>query len=187
MRITHGHVLAACEWAMEHRDRAGEIGGVIRRYDQRHRDTGKTCDVWGAASLLAGAGVATTGPDDDALGDGVGRIAVRLMRSSMATPEHIAAALRGECDANGNWRCTGCVGCVDCENCVDCDDCAECVGCTDCEGCTGCVDCTGCGYCRDCAGCDDCEDCMGCIDCTGCEDCRNCAGCEGCKDRAHGG
>ncbi len=133
-QITREHVLAACEWAIQHRDSAGEIGGVARRYEQSSWDCGTACCVWGAASLLAGLGPATDGPADGALGDGDGEIAVRLMRLTTTTPEHIAAALRGECDAQGNWRCTDCADCTDCAGCADCT-CCTC--CTCCEGCAG--------------------------------------------------
>lgn len=151
--ITEAHVRQAIDWAMGN----GTLpSGIERTYDQATVDCGSSCCIWGAAHLIAEMpGLAEMPTSDTALGDELRLvIAVRLMRSSTAAPEHIRAALDGECDDRGNWRCSDC---VDCSRCARCSGCARCSACSDCSGCWECSGCSGCSRCSDCSDCVDCS------------------------------
>lgn len=178
VKITVEHVRAAINWALTHRDIAGKIGGIVRRYKQSVLDDGESCNIWGAASILAGNGPATEYPSHNALGLGAiddvayyEIIAVRLILSHSATPEHILAALDHLCDENGNWKCKYCIQCEDCESCEHCQDCERCIGCESCE------------FCSDCENCTDCLSCVRCARCVLCRDCEDSVGCSDLEDQ----
>ena len=178
-------MIDACKWAIEHRYYGGEIGGFKRVYDQSQWDCGTSCCVWGAAHLIAGFGPTDDGPKHNQFDqkDPLVCLAVRIMNNSLAKPEHILAALNGECDDRGNWNCNNCTGCTDCNGCCNCTDCSVCTCCSGCSGCTYCTNCAGCSGCTESKGCTYCSGCTGskgCTNCTNCANCTNCKGCTGC-------
>lgn len=90
--ITLDHIRAAAEWAKQ-ASKPYPIDGLTRQYKQDSWDCGTSCCIWGAASILAGNGPTTTGPEDDWASDGQRKIIVGLLRSSKSTPEQVLLIL----------------------------------------------------------------------------------------------
>jgi len=102
--ITLDHVRQAAEWAKKAVEPT-PIDGQVRKYNQGNWDCGTSCCMWGAASIIAGQGPASTGPSDEWAGQDTQHLgAAALMRSGMSTPDQMLAFLRGADLSGANLR-----------------------------------------------------------------------------------
>src|ERR1700723_512218 len=87
--ITLDHIRQAAEWAQKAK-LPTPLDGVTRQYDQSQWDCGTSCCIWGAASILAGNGPATSGPPDEwTKTDAHHQIVSALMCSGVTSPKQI--------------------------------------------------------------------------------------------------
>jgi hypothetical protein len=97
--ITLDHIVKGCVWAINARAKmeAIQIDGLSRCYDQGSWDCGTSCCIWGAASIIAGAGVAGVGPTGEWRGlDLKHRLVASLLYSKTSTPEQVLAVIGSE-------------------------------------------------------------------------------------------
>ena len=92
--ITLEHVRQAAEWAKQAMDAPKPIDGETRKYNQGQWDCGTSCCMWGAASLIAGAGAASGPPPREWCVDAIHTAAHGLMCSGTSTPDMMLALLR---------------------------------------------------------------------------------------------
>jgi len=91
--VTLEHVRQACQWAKT-AAAPTPIDGQVRKYDQAKWDCGTSCCIWGAASIIAGNGPATSGPPAEwAKRSAAHQLTFALMCSSSGDPERIEKAL----------------------------------------------------------------------------------------------
>ena len=92
--ITLDHVRQAAEWARDADAETKPIDGHVRKYVQNQWDCGTSCCMWGAASLIAGAGAATGPPPAEWRTDAIHTAAYGLMCSGTSTPQMMLDLLR---------------------------------------------------------------------------------------------
>jgi hypothetical protein len=95
--ITLDHIRQAAEWAKTAQYQQ-TIGGLTRNYNQSEGwDCGTSCCIWGAASIIAGNGPATTGPSVDWAKQSINHTVARaLMNSESSTPEQLLESLNAD-------------------------------------------------------------------------------------------
>lgn len=97
--LTKADLLAACDLAERAIEQPVEVNGCTRLYDQREWDCGTACCIHGFASLHAGNGHATEGPQCDDYGDLPGEVrngVLSVLWSTGGTPALVRRVLSGE-------------------------------------------------------------------------------------------